>query len=151
MKCENCGAEMGEATVCKFCGHTAPQKEAVQNVTINYYGTAPGAEAVPPLVAPPPVAPGWGTPPPRPVFSIPQPRVPVQQPVQAASPKSRWVAILLWLLLGYLGAHQFYAGKVGMGILYLFTFGLCSIGWVIDGVSLFAGSFRDRYGLPIRV
>lgn len=87
----------------------------------------------------------------EPVFSIPQPRVPVQQPVQAASPKSRWVAILLWLLLGYLGAHQFYAGKVGMGILYLFTFGLCGIGWVIDGVSLFAGSFRDRYGLPIRV
>nr|WP_243147990.1 TM2 domain-containing protein [Bittarella massiliensis (ex Durand et al. 2017)] len=116
--------------VCKFCGTVLPPREPV---------------------APPPVAPGWGTPPPRPVFSIPQPRVPVQQPVQAASPKSRWVAILLWLLLGYLGAHQFYAGKVGMGILYLFTFGLCGIGWVIDGVSLFAGSFRDRYGLPIRV
>ncbi|WP_244273521.1 MULTISPECIES: TM2 domain-containing protein [Eubacteriales] len=130
MKCDNCGAEIGLDGVCKFCGTVLPPREPV---------------------APPPVAPGWGTPPPRPVFSIPQPRVPVQQPVQAASPKSRWVAILLWLLLGYLGAHQFYAGKVGMGILYLFTFGLCGIGWVIDGVSLFAGSFRDRYGLPIRV
>ena len=130
VKCDNCGAEIGLDGVCKFCGTLLPPREPV---------------------APPPVAPGWGTPPPRPVFSIPQPRVPVQQPVQAASPKSRWVAILLWLLLGYLGAHQFYAGKVGMGILYLFTFGLCGIGWVIDGVSLFAGSFRDRYGLPIRV
>lgn len=130
VKCDNCGAEIGLDGVCKFCGTVLPPREPV---------------------APPPVAPGWGTPPPRPVFSIPQPRVPVQQPVQAASPKSRWVAILLWLLLGYLGAHQFYAGKVGMGILYLFTFGLCGIGWVIDGVSLFAGSFRDRYGLPIRV
>ena len=130
VKCDNCGAEIGLDGVCKFCGTVLPPREPV---------------------APPPVAPGWVAPPPRPVFSIPQPRVPVQQPVQAASPKSRWVAILLWLLLGYLGAHQFYAGKVGMGILYLFTFGLCGIGWVIDGVSLFAGSFRDRYGLPVRV
>ena len=130
VKCDNCGAEIGLDGVCKFCGTVLPPQ-----------GPA----------APTPVAPGWGAPPPRPVFSIPQPRVPVQQPVQVASPKSRWVAILLWLLLGYLGAHQFYAGKVGMGLLYLFTFGLCGIGWVIDGVSLFAGSFRDRYGLPIRV
>lgn len=38
--------------------------------------------------------------------------------------KNKWVAFVLCLLFGYLGAHKFYDGKVGMGILYLFTFGL---------------------------
>ena len=34
-------------------------------------------------------------------------------------PKSRVVAIILALLLGGLGAHKFYLGRVGSGILYL--------------------------------
>lgn len=39
-------------------------------------------------------------------------------------------------LLGALGVHKFYEGKVGMGILYLFTVGLFGIGWVIDCIAL---------------
>jgi TM2 domain-containing membrane protein YozV len=35
------------------------------------------------------------------------------------SPKNRVVAAVLALLLGGLGAHKFYLGKVGLGILYL--------------------------------
>lgn len=50
--------------------------------------------------------------------------------------KNKWVAFLLCLFLGYLGAHKFYEGKVGMGLLYLFTFGLFGIGWVIDCIAL---------------
>lgn len=46
--------------------------------------------------------------------------------------KNKWVAFFLCLFLGYFGAHKFYEGKVGMGILYLFTFGLFGIGWVVD-------------------
>lgn len=42
---------------------------------------------------------------------------------------------LLCLFLGWLGVHQFYAGKGGMGILYLFTAGICYIGCVVDFVS----------------
>ena len=45
---------------------------------------------------------------------------------------SKWVAFFLCLFLGELGAHKFYEGKAGMGILYLFTLGLFGIGWVID-------------------
>ncbi|MFR9048827.1 MAG: TM2 domain-containing protein [[Clostridium] leptum] len=30
------------------------------------------------------------------------------------------------------GGHKFYEGKAGTGILYLFTGGLFSIGWIID-------------------
>ena len=50
--------------------------------------------------------------------------------------KNKWVAFLLCLFLGYLGAHKFYEGKAGGGILYLFTFGLFGIGWFIDCIVL---------------
>ena len=41
-----------------------------------------------------------------------------------ARAKNKWTAFVLCLLLGYFGAHKFYEGKVGMGVLYLFTLGL---------------------------
>lgn len=50
--------------------------------------------------------------------------------------KNKWVAFLLCLFLGPLGAHKFYEGKVGMGILYLLTAGLVGIGWLIDCIIL---------------
>lgn len=50
--------------------------------------------------------------------------------------KNKWVAFLLCFFLGYLGVHKFYEGKVGMGILYLFTAGLFGIGWFIDCITL---------------
>ena len=50
--------------------------------------------------------------------------------------RSKWVALLLCLLLGYIGAHKFYECKTGMGILYLFTFGLFGIGWFVDTIAL---------------
>ncbi len=46
--------------------------------------------------------------------------------------KEVWVAYLLLILLGGLGVHKFYLGKTGMGILYIFTFGLFSIGILVD-------------------
>lgn len=50
--------------------------------------------------------------------------------------KNKWVAFILCVLLGCFGAHKFYEGKVGMGILYLFTCGLFGIGWLIDCIVL---------------
>lgn len=50
--------------------------------------------------------------------------------------KNKWVAFFLCLFLGYLGAHKFYEGRVGMGILYLFTGGVFGIGWLINCISL---------------
>ena len=46
--------------------------------------------------------------------------------------KNKWVALLLCLFLGYLGAHRFYEGKIGTGILWLCTLGLGGVGIVID-------------------
>jgi len=36
---------------------------------------------------------------------------------------------------GWFGLHKFLTGKIGWGFLYLFTFGLCGIGWIFDTVS----------------
>ena len=49
---------------------------------------------------------------------------------------NKWVSLLLCIFLGYFGGHKFYEGKVGMGILYLFTMGLFGIGWFIDIIVL---------------
>lgn len=50
--------------------------------------------------------------------------------------KIKWVSLLLCVFLGYFGAHKFYEGKIGMGILYLFTCRLFGIGWIIDCIAL---------------
>ena len=35
---------------------------------------------------------------------------------------NKWVSLILCLFFGVFGFHKFYEGKIGMGILYLFTF-----------------------------
>ncbi|QHT63846.1 TM2 domain-containing protein [Paenibacillus lycopersici] len=50
----------------------------------------------------------------------------------AGKQKNKWVALALCFFLGVLGAHRFYEGKVGTGILYFFTWGIFGIGALID-------------------
>lgn len=57
--------------------------------------------------------------------------------------KDVWVEFLLCLFLGILGVHKFYVGKIGMGLLYLFTAGLFGIGWIIDVVVLAIRLFKN--------
>lgn len=87
----------------------------------------------------------------------PQPSVPtyahpgyVQQPVYVQAPmvgfvhttpdKSVGVAYLLLIFLGVFGVHQFYLGKAGRGVGYLFT-----AAW------LTAGMWIDLFTLPSQV
>ena len=48
--------------------------------------------------------------------------------------KNKWISLLLCIFTVF--GHKFYEGKVGMGILYILTFGLFGIGWVIDIIAL---------------
>ena len=63
--------------------------------------------------------------------------------------KKKWTAFWLCLLLGYLGAHRFYVGKAGSGIVWLLTGGLFGIGWAVDLIMILCGGFRDKAGQPL--
>ncbi|TXJ14445.1 TM2 domain-containing protein [Brachyspira aalborgi] len=62
------------------------------------------------------------------------------------SEKSWGTCFLLFLFLGYLGAHRFYAGKIGTAILYIFTFGGVGIWALVDLISIVFGNFTDKEG-----
>ncbi len=66
------------------------------------------------------------------------------------SPKSKTVALLLCIFLGALGGHRFYVGKWGTGIIWLCTFGLGGIGWLVDLILIIIGSFTDKFGFPLK-
>jgi TM2 domain-containing membrane protein YozV len=77
-------------------------------------------------------------------------------PSGSVSPCSRTTALILSLIpaipfLPIAGLQRFYVGKVGTGILWLFTLGLCGIGQLVDFIMILAGSFKDRNGLPVVV
>jgi TM2 domain-containing membrane protein YozV len=55
-------------------------------------------------------------------------------------------AILLCFFLGALGAHRFYVGKIGTGILMLLTLGGLGIWALIDFVMIVIGKFTDKEG-----
>lgn len=74
--------------------------------------------------------------------------------------KTKLVFLILWALLGGIGAHRFYAGDNAGGIIILacyigslFTFGISGIvGFVlliIDVIKLFKNEYMDANGRPI--
>jgi TM2 domain-containing membrane protein YozV len=54
--------------------------------------------------------------------------------------------LLLHHFLGVFGAHRFYAGKIGTGILQLLTFGGFGIWALIDFLLIVCNSFTDAEG-----
>ena len=63
---------------------------------------------------------------------------------------SQWVVtLLLAFLLGVIGAHRFYVGKTGTGILMLLTFGGLGIWLLIDLILIITGQFTNKAGEKI--
>lgn len=116
MFCRNCGKEIDDGA--RFCTHCGTSVSA---------GTAP-------------VQPQYQ----QPVINIVNTNTNVNS--FGYEHKSKWVAFFLCLLLGEFGAHRFYVGKIGTGIIWLFTFGFFGIGWVLDLIIILCGGFRDKAG-----
>ena len=141
-KCPNCGAVI-TGKFCEYCGtHFASDGDAKVVIINNFYGPADNDSAD------------------QSAFNR---GFAANNNAQAAfayaatnnanadvSRKSRLVALLLAVFLGYFGVHRFYAGQIATGIVYLFTFGLLDLGWVVDIIRIALGCYRDGQGLTIR-
>lgn len=62
------------------------------------------------------------------------------------SDRSRGVALALSSMLGIFGCHRFYVGKIGTGLLQLFTLGGGTIWYLYDLILVASGNFRDADG-----
>lgn len=59
---------------------------------------------------------------------------------------NRLTTLLLCFFLGWLGAHRFYAGKIGTAALFLVTGGFLFVGVIYDCVMIATGEFTDAQG-----
>lgn len=121
MYCSNCGAQAdtavsGEIKYCSHCGAQIPMQSR--------FCSKCGSEAA-------------GQPRQQ---TNQQPIIINNNIVQNAQPvvvhggkqKSKWLSFILCFFFGVWGVHRFYEGKVGTGILWLFTGGMFGIGWLTD-------------------
>lgn len=84
-----------------------------------------------------------------PVHPAPQPYPPTSAgsaDVLPSSDKSFLVTWLFALFLGFFAVDRFYLGKVGTGLVKLFTFGGFGIWVLIDLILVLAGAQRDKQG-----
>lgn len=64
----------------------------------------------------------------------------------ARSDKNNVTALLLCFFLGAVGAHRFYVGKIGTGILQLVTLGGLGFWALIDFIIIALQKFTDKEG-----
>lgn len=72
----------------------------------------------------------------------------VMQPAAKALDADRKIlpVFLLAFLLGPFGAHRFFVGKLGTGLLMLFTLGGLGLWVLVDLVLIITGNFSDKEG-----
>ncbi len=111
--CKHCGAKIPvDAVLCTVCGRQVEELKSSQqpNITINNSNSSVNANV--------------------------NTNANIIGAGMLGKPRNKWVALILCLCLGFFGAHKFYDGKTGMGILYIFTMGLCFVGIIIDFIAI---------------
>ena len=76
-------------------------------------------------------------------------QVVVNQRGGGKSDKQKLVAALLCWFLGAFGVHRFYLGHTGIGLIQLFTLGMCGIWQFIDFIMILTGGVKDAQGRPL--
>ncbi len=66
------------------------------------------------------------------------------------SDKNKKTALILCAIGGIFGMHDFYLGKIGGGLVKLFTCNVFCVGWFIDLIKIASGSYTDNAGAPLR-
>jgi Predicted membrane protein len=144
MNCPKCGTEANESKFCPECG--APTQEQLPG--------QPPIQSEQPQYQPPQSAPPQF--PQQPQYQ--QPTIVINNTNtntvggfgNGESAKSKMVTLILCIFFGVIGIHRFYVGKVGSGVLYAFTGGVCGVGVILDFIKILTGTFSDGAGLPIR-
>lgn len=131
-KCENCGTVFDNGLYCPQCGVKVGKKEKTCPVCGETYfsNACPNCGYIPNRASGNEGA--YRQPSYRDFQDAVFRSAPVAPPPPPGTPKNKWVAFFLCLFFGYFGAHKFYEGRTGMGILYLCTVGLFTYGWLID-------------------
>lgn len=123
-KCPNCGAPLNDGK-CDYCGYQAQTVNPVNNSQAQPQSVNVVVNNATPTNT-------------NTVYAV------------GVSPKSRTAAALLCFFLGVLGVHRFYVGKIGTGIIWLFTAGFFGIGALIDFIKILCGTFADKNGFPLK-
>lgn len=128
MNCVNCGAPMREnSNKCEYC-NTVYEKQEPTYVINNYYSNDNQY-----------------------VNQRPYSNETVYTNSNfLISPKNWLFDLLLCFFFGYFGIHKFYEGKIGMGILYIFTLGIFGLGWFVDFFIILFKKSKDKYGRLIK-
>lgn len=73
-----------------------------------------------------------------------------KQYVVRTSSKDKKTALILCVLLGLIGIHDFYLGRIGSGFLKMFTGNFFMFGWIADIIKIATGTYKDGAGEPLR-
>jgi hypothetical protein len=70
----------------------------------------------------------------------------IRQPV-IETDKDQLVALILCIMVGWMGIHRMYLGYYGIGIIQLLTLGCCGLWTLLDMIRIITGNLQPKEGL----